>query len=125
MNNQAEESRKKSVITPGKIIIAIFLGLVISFGLSFFQMPQPVDVHKVEITPVPTPAPIYIQPTIQPTVIPPTIQPTIQPSVTTSQQTMEEGLVEVMVWSTLGALPIVMIFVSLIICSLFIYSNIP
>jgi hypothetical protein len=52
------------------IIAAIGIGLIISFGLSFFQTPQPVDVHKIEITPVPTPAPVYIQPTIQPIIQP-------------------------------------------------------
>jgi hypothetical protein len=48
------------MLTPKWIIIAIVLGLVATFVAATLTTPSPVNLPTVEITPVPTPAPVYI-----------------------------------------------------------------
>jgi hypothetical protein len=54
---------KIALVSPMKFIAAVIIGIVLAMAISAILAPHPVETPPIEITPVPTPAPVYIQPT--------------------------------------------------------------
>jgi len=63
---------KIAFLSPLLFVAAIIVGIVLSFAITAYSVPQSVGTPVVTITPVPTPAPVYIDPspTLDKTVIP-------------------------------------------------------
>jgi hypothetical protein len=57
-------------LKPGLFITATIIGILLAFALSPMTTPVQVEQKPIEITPVPTPAPVYVQPSVAPTVVP-------------------------------------------------------
>ncbi len=52
--------------TPLLFICAVIVGVALSFAFAAFSSPHVVEQPTIVITPVPTPQPVYIQPTAAP-----------------------------------------------------------
>lgn len=48
-------------LTGSQFVVAIILGLTVSFCITAISVPHPVETPVIVITPVPTPAPVQIQ----------------------------------------------------------------
>ena len=74
-----------------QIIIAIGIGIILSFFFIAMTVPQTVEQPVIEITPVPTPEPVYLEPETTPIAI-------TTPGITTDVplETKQEQLMELM-----------------------------
>ena len=101
-------------LTPLQIIAAIGIGIVFSFALGSLTAPHPVETPPIIVTPVPTPAPVYIHPTSAPTMLPQ--EPEVQPQLTMTFEDLNLAMTDL-----LGAMvPLVMLMTALVVLTMVI-----
>jgi hypothetical protein len=93
---------KIAFLSPLLFLAAIIVGLVLSFAITAYSVPHPVETPVIVITPVPTPAPVYINPspTSDKTVIPDNGKWTLTPSNSTDIVNMLPQLILVSILAT-------------------------
>lgn len=67
-------------MSPILFIGAVIIGVILSFAVTAFTSPHPVEQPVVVITPIPTPAPVYITPEPTKMSIPATMAPLPTPT---------------------------------------------
>jgi hypothetical protein len=70
-------------LPPKKFAEAVIIAVILSFSVSMIMLPHQVETPIVEITPVPTPEPVYIKPT-------PEAEPTVDIEMVTFDEMFDE-----------------------------------